>query len=57
MKAVVRRIKGTNSPAEADKLWELINSLGLRAEWQKRLLHLLIYQRQGGRDLWPGCRN
>ena len=39
------------------KLWELINSLGLRAEWQKGLLHLLMYQRQGGGDLWPGCRN
>jgi len=25
LKAVVRRIKGTNSPAEANKLWELIN--------------------------------
>ena len=39
------------------KLWELISSLGRRAEWQEELLHLVMYQRQGGGDLWPGCRN
>ena len=39
------------------KLWELISSLGRRAERQERLLYLVMYQKQGGGDLWPGCRN